>query len=309
MRQVFEWNRSVQKMLDCIEENLTGPLTLEMLGARLNYSPYYCTRQFHRYAGISLRDYIRLRKVSSAVIDLRDTGERIIDIAVKYGFSSQEAFTRSFKMAYGMTPNEYRKMPKPLPLIVKPNVFEPFTLGLMEMNVNKDLTNNISVSIQVIPDHRFIGIRHIDAPGYWEFWKKEEEKYGRDRCNKVEGILESIPRSFNTIRGGWFYQDGQQGYMYGIDVPVDYAGEIPEGMESLLIREASYAVFHHPPYNYAKMERAVGEALDKSIKQWNPGEHGYEWDDTLPTYQSHNPPKYGQAIVKPLKKLKQEIKK
>src|SRR4030042_381643 len=92
VRQVFEWNMSVQKMLDCVEENLTGPLTLEMLAGRLNYSPFYCTRQFHKSAGISLRNYIRLRKVSSAVIDLRDTGDRILDIAVKYGFSSQEAF-------------------------------------------------------------------------------------------------------------------------------------------------------------------------------------------------------------------------
>jgi AraC family transcriptional regulator len=97
MRRLFEWNMRIQKILDCVEENLTEPLTLKMLAGKLNYSPYYCTRQFHRYARISLRDYIRLRKVSSAVIDLRDTGERIIDIAVKYGFSSQEAFTRSLK--------------------------------------------------------------------------------------------------------------------------------------------------------------------------------------------------------------------
>jgi AraC family transcriptional regulator len=301
---VFEWNMSVQKMLDCVEQNLTEPLTLEMLAGRLNYSPYYCTRQFHKYAGISLRDYIRLRKVSSAVIDLRDTGERIIDIAVKYGFSSQEAFTRSFKSAYGMTPNEYRKMPRPLPLLAKRNVFDPYYLGLVVTNMEKDLTENITVSIQVIPAHRFIGIRHIDAPGYWEFWKKEEEIHGRDRCSEVEGVLESIPKSFNSVRGGWFYQDGKQGYMYGIDVPADYAGEVPEGMESLLIREAPYAVFHHPPYDYATMERSVGRALNKIIESWNPAEHGYEWDKSLPTYQRHNPPKYGHAIVKPLKKRK-----
>jgi len=300
---LFEWNMSVQKMLDCVEENLTEPLTLEMLAGHLNYSPYYCTRQFHKYAGISLRDYIRLRKVSAAVIDLRDTNERIIDIAVRYGFSSQEAFTRSFKSAYGMTPNEYRRMPKPLPLLVKRNVFDPYYLGLGETMVKEKTTKEITVIIQVVPAHKFIGIRHIDAPGYWEFWKKEEEKYGRDRCSEVEGILESI-KSYNCLRGGWFYQDGKRGYMYGIDVPVDYAGEVPEGMESLLIREAPYAVFHHPPYNYNTMERSVGETLDKAIAVWDPTEHGYEWDDSLPTYQRHNPPKYGHAIVKPLKKRK-----
>ena len=160
---MFEWNMSVQKMLDCVEENLTGPLTLEMLAGQLNYSPYYCTRQFHKYAGISLRDYIRLRKVSSAVIDLRDTNQRIIDIAVRYGFSSQEAFTRSFKRAYGMTPNEYRKMPKPLPLLVKRNVFDPYYLGLRETNMKEDLTKNITVSIQVLPAHKFIGVRYNDG--------------------------------------------------------------------------------------------------------------------------------------------------
>ena len=300
---MFEWNMSVQKMLDCVEENLTGPLTLDMLAARLNYSPYYCTRQFHKYAGISLRDYIRLRKVSSAVIDLRDTGERIIDIAVKYGFSSQEAFTRSFKRAYGMAPNEYRKMPKPLPLFIKRNVFDPYFLGLEEMKVTEDLTKNITVSIQVLPAHKFIGVRYLDASGYWDFWKKDEAKYGRDRCNEVDGVLSSI-KSFNGIVGAWFYHDGRRGYMYGIEVSPKYSGEIPEGMECLSYPESPFAVFHHPPYNFNTMERSVHEALGRCMESWDPAEHGYAWNDALPTYQRHNAPKYGQAWVKPLKERK-----
>ena len=300
---MFEWNMSVQKMLDCVEEKLTEPLTLEMLAKQLNYSPYYCTRQFHKYAGISLRDYIRLRKVSSAVIDLRDTKERIIDIAVKYGFSSQEAFTRSFRRAYGMTPNRYRKMPRPLPLLVKRNVFNPYFLGLGETSMKKDLTKNITVSIQVLPAHKFIGVRNIAADSYCDFWKKDEEKYGRDRCKEIGGVLESI-KSFNGLIGGWFYQDGKRGFMYGIEVPANYAGEIPEGMECVLVPESPYAVFHHPPYNYSTLERSVNEALEQSIASWDPAEHGYAWRNDLPAYQRHNPVKYGQAIIKPLKKRK-----
>jgi len=300
---VFEWNMSVQKMLDCVEENLTEPLTLEMLAKRLNYSPFYCTRQFHKYAGISLRNYIRLRKVSSAVIDLRDTRRRILDIAIGYGFSSQEAFTRSFKSAYGMTPNEYRRMPKPLPLMVKRHVFDPYYLGLEETIVKETVTKEISVSIQVVPAHKFIGICYIDADGYWDFWKKDEEKYQRDRCAEVDGVLTSI-KSFNGIIGGRFYRDGKWGYMYGIEVPADYAGEVPEGMESFSVSEGPCAVFHHPPYNYETMERAVDDAMAEFIKNWSPGAHGYQWDDSKPTYHRHNPARYGQATVKPMKKLK-----
>ncbi|MDD5338033.1 MAG: AraC family transcriptional regulator [Dehalococcoidales bacterium] len=300
---MFEWNMSVQKMLDCVEENLTAPLTLEMLAARLNYSPFYCTRQFHKYAGISLRNYIRLRKVASSVIDLRDTGDRIIDIAVKYGFSSQEAFTRSFKKAYGMTPHEYRVMPKPLPLLVKRNAFNPYYLGLMEDRVNEDLSKNITVSVQVVPAHKFIGIRYLGAPGYFEFWHMDEAKYHRDRCDEVDGLLSSI-KSFNGIVGAWYTQNGKNGYMYGVEVPPGYSGEIPEGMECISFPESPYAVFHHPPYDFAKQELSVHEALKKIIAGWDPAEHGYAWRDDLPTYQRHNTENWGQAWVKPMKKLK-----
>jgi AraC family transcriptional regulator len=298
---VFEWNMSVQKMLDFIEENLTKPLTLEKLAAKLNYSPYYCTRQFHRYAGISLRNYIRLRKVSAAVIDLRDTGERIIEIAVKYGFSSQEAFSRSFKSTYGMTPKEYRKMPGLLPLMVKRNVFNPYYLGLMENNVKEDLKNNIKVSIQIIPAHKFIGILNMEADGYWDFWKRDEAKYKRDRCAEVDGVLSSI-KNYNGVVSGRFYREGKWGYMYGIEVPQNYHGAVPEGMESFSVSEGTYAVFHHPPYDYVTMEKSVDDAMEKFTGNWDPGQHGYRWDDSRPIYYRHNPVKYGQATIKPMKK-------
>jgi AraC family transcriptional regulator len=300
---LYEWNMSVQKMLDCVEENLTESLTLDMLAGKLNYSPFYCTRQFHKYAGISLRTYIRLRKVSSAVIDLRDTEQRILDIAIKYGYSSQEAFTRAFKNAYGMTPNDYRRIPKPLLLMVKRNVFNPYYSGVMEVKVKEDMIGNITVSIQVVPAHKFIGIRNIDADGYWDFWKKDEAKYGRDRCEEIDGRLTSI-KSFNGEVGGRFQQDGKWGYMFGIEVPVNYKGEVPEGMEVVEIPGGPYAVFHHPPYDYISQERSVDDAMEKFIKNWDPVSHGYQWDDSRPTYYRHNPPKYGQATVRPMKKLK-----
>ncbi len=52
---------------------------------------------------MTLRDYLRLRRLAFALRDVRDTDRRLLDIAVQYGFSSNEAFARAFKKAYGVT--------------------------------------------------------------------------------------------------------------------------------------------------------------------------------------------------------------
>ena len=52
------------------------------------------------------------------------------------------------------------------------------------------------------------------------------------------------------------------------------------------------------------MDLSVNDAIVKTMESWNPAEHGYAWRNDLPIYQRHNPIKYGQAILKPMKKLK-----
>lgn len=300
---MFEWNKSVQAMIDCVEENLTEPLTLEVLAAKLNYSPYYCTKQFHKYAGISLRNYIRLRKISAAVLDLRDNKERILDIAIKYCFSSQEAFTRSFVSVYGLTPSLYRRMPRPLPLLVKRNTYNPYYLGLGEVNMEKEVLKDVQVNIQVLPEHKFIGLRNLNVDNYFDFWAFQEKVKGLD-CHTVCGFLESI-KSYNGQIGGWFYENGKKGYLYGIEVPADYNNDnIPKGMECTLMPESLYVIFHYPPYDYNKLDASVHEALKEKMGSWKPSEHGYEYNDALnPIYQRHAPENYGQAICRPIRKL------
>jgi hypothetical protein len=73
-------------------------------------------------------------------------------------------------------------------------------------------------------------------------------------------------------------------------------------MEMLDITETSFAVFHHLAYDYLTMDKAVFEALNEALEQWNPAEHCYEWNDDLPTYQRHDSDKWGQAFMRPLRK-------
>ena len=102
--------KTIERMVNWVEGNLEECPTLEKMSDFVGYSPSYCSTKFHEYVGISFKDYIQKRQLSMAAIALQQTKYRIIDIAIQYGFSSHEAFTRAFVRVYGYTPFQYRKM-------------------------------------------------------------------------------------------------------------------------------------------------------------------------------------------------------
>ena len=105
--------RTIEDMIDWVETNMESP-TLDKMADHVGYSEYYCSAKFHEYVGISFKEYVFKRKLSLAAETLMKTDALIIDIALQYGFSSHEAFSRAFKKTFGYSPNQFRK--------IKPNV-------------------------------------------------------------------------------------------------------------------------------------------------------------------------------------------
>jgi len=112
-------NNMIQDMIDWIEEHLFEGFSLLKLSEVMGYSSYYCSFKFHQITGISIKRYMTLRKIYLSSISLSETDERIIEIAIKHGYSSQEAFSRAFKEIFGVTPNAFRLCPEPLQSYVK----------------------------------------------------------------------------------------------------------------------------------------------------------------------------------------------
>jgi AraC-like DNA-binding protein len=100
-------------MIEWIEEHLTGTFSLDALAKYIGYSPYYCSFKFHQATGISIRRYVLLRKLFLSTEDLAD-GRKVIDIAIEYGYSSQEAYSRAFKSVFGVSPGEWQINPRPV---------------------------------------------------------------------------------------------------------------------------------------------------------------------------------------------------
>jgi AraC family of transcriptional regulator, multidrug resistance transcriptional activator len=99
----------VEKMIELIEDHLTDTPSLTEISNHVGYSPFYCSAKFHQITGITIRSYIANRKLSLAVMELKKTDCRITDISLKYGFSSQAAFTHAFVNAFGCTPLQCRR--------------------------------------------------------------------------------------------------------------------------------------------------------------------------------------------------------
>ena len=138
---MYQWEKQIQQMVDEIDSSIRAhnddALTLSALSRRLGYSEYHMSRKFREIAGLSLRDYLRRRKLAFALKELRDSERSILAIALDYGFSTHEAFTRAFKSTYGVTPGEYRANPSPVVLRTKLHPVDRYFFGLGEIGMIK----------------------------------------------------------------------------------------------------------------------------------------------------------------------------
>lgn len=93
-----------------IDSNLHKPLKIEDVAARAGYSKWHLQRLFVQVKAVSLGKYIRDKKLRLAARDLVETNESIMEIACKYGFDSQQTFTRVFSNNYQLPPLRYRNV-------------------------------------------------------------------------------------------------------------------------------------------------------------------------------------------------------
>ena len=198
-----EWAKGIQTLVDEIDRSIKEQddeaLTLARLSERMGYSKFYVSRQFRAVSGMQLGEYLRNRRLAFALREVRDSETGLLDIAVKYGFSSHEAFTRAFKAAYGVTPSAYRAHPTPVVLRTVLRPFDCYLLGIGETGMVKQ--GEIKTYFVTIPAHKFLHIRNYESVGYYDFWRKQSQIHGQD-CATICGLLASIRGKLDDMGGG-----------------------------------------------------------------------------------------------------------
>lgn len=296
-----EWHKQIQEIISeidrCIKDHNDEALTLSQLAEKMGYSEYHMSRKFREISGMQFRDYLRYRRLAFALIEIRDTKKGILEIALDYGFASHEAFTRAFKEAYGITPSEYRQKPVPVVLrtIIKP--FDCYLMGNGGFGMNGS-TEDVKIYFVTIPTHKFLHIKNYESIGYWDFWQKQSLIPGQD-CETICGLLDSIKGKLDDV-GGKEANSGSGQVMafmneptgricswgiplaecYGVRLPLDYDGEIPEQMMLVDVPEGEYIVFEHGPFDYETQNASVEQKMEAAMKDFDYEKAGYSLDLT-----------------------------
>ena len=108
----MDWVEGIQKTIDYIEANINKEIDVRHLSKILYISAYEYQKMFSMLCNCTVGEYIRNRRLTLAGYDLLESDKKIIDIALKYGYQTNESFTRAFTRFHGASPTVVRKLKK-----------------------------------------------------------------------------------------------------------------------------------------------------------------------------------------------------
>ena len=285
---------AVQRMQDYIESYLEQDISLADLSKAAGYSPWYSYRLFQNLLHMTPAVYIRRLRLSKSALRLRDEKVKIIDVAYDSGFESVDGYQRAFYKEFGCNPYEYSVAPMPIYL------FKPYGIKYAKRKDSKEMSEVKSVFVQVVgkPARKVIIKRGKTATEYFQYC----EEVGCD----VWGLLCSMKSISGEPVCLWLpdhlIPEGTGKYVQGVEVSLDFDGQIPEGFDIIELPKCNYMMFQGEPFEEENFEEAILQVWN-AIKKYNPETVGYCWDDSNPRIQLEPVGARGYIELYPVKSI------
>ena len=226
----MDWIERLNRAMGYIEEHLCDKFEIEEAARIACCSTYHFQRMFAYMAGVPLSEYVRRRRMTLAAVDLQSGGEKVVDVALKYGYESPTAFTRAFKSVHGIAPSEAKESGARLKAF-PPVSFRITIKGDSEMNYR----------IEKKEAFRIVG---ISCPLEKELEKNFEAVPALWGRAAAEGLIEKLASMMDAepkgILGVSACGEGQS-WRYYISVATD--AETDGELEEFIVPKADWAIF------------------------------------------------------------------
>lgn len=257
----MEWMKRLNEAINYMEEHMTEDLDYEQIAKVAGCSVYHFQRMFAYMADVPLSEYIRRRRMSLAAADLQNREEKVIDIALKYGYASPTAFNRAFQSVHGIAPSRAREAGVYLKSFL-PISFKITIKGAEEMNyriekkeafrivgISRPLEKQIEKNFQVVP----------------QMWA---EAAVNGTVNKLAEMMDSQPVGILGISACG--SEDQWRYYIGAATTKPVA----EGMEEYVVPAFTWAIFA----GEGVCPKAIQDLEKRIVTEWLPTS-GYEYDN------------------------------
>ncbi len=242
----MDWIKTINHAIAYMEEHLMEKITLEDIAENVNLSAFHFHRAFSMLTGMSAGEYLRKRRLSQAGAELVRGNDRVINIALKYGYETPESFTKAFTRFHGVSPMQARKG-SPVQFMSRYVVRISIEGGqIMEYKIEKWEAMELLVHAKSF----HVETSEKEIPLFWDEYFENEE------YRKIPAYL-GVCEQKKT--------DGKE-FRYGIGCKASDVGGIPEGFEILHIPEYDWVVFKC----VGPSPQAIQGMWERIYKEWLP---------------------------------------
>ena len=263
----MDWLCGIRAAVDYMENHLQDNISAQDVAEHVYLSPFFLQKGFSIMTGYGIGEYVRNRRLYQAALDLKETDDRVIDIALRYCYDTPESFTKAFSRFHGATPTQVRSG-------AQITVFLPLTITLSIHG-----GNNMDYKIIPMFPFKVIGFQKVfdNETAYDEipkFWDEICEKYaanvyaGNAPANPYEQALVD-----NCIGEYGICIDDVGGGKFRYLVAGKYTGgDVPEGMVVYEFPRCEWAVFNC----IGPIPEALQAVNTRIFREWLPGNPEYE---------------------------------
>ena len=263
----MDWLRRMNSAMDYIEAHLAENISYEKIAQTACCSTYHFQRMFSFITGVPLSEYIRRRRLTLAAFELQSGAPKIIDLALKYGYESPEAFSRAFKSLHGIMPTSAHN--EGVALKAYPRMsFHISIKGDVEMNYRiekKDAFKvcGMSTEISVVDGQNYILIP--------KFWDENAENGAIDKFHEAIGLDKDV-----CLHAALYnFREGVFSYMICYNTPQSGA---PTGYSELSVPAFTWAIFPTPVHAESEITEQIQSIWKRIFPEWFPTS-GYEHAD------------------------------